>query len=269
MTKLLVVGLLYVSFLGHSQTAQDYYSRAVYSDDDQESMVNYNKAIKLNPKFVMAYFGRAELKDILEDYNGAIKDITKAMEIDPNTKELSYYLRAEVKMKLQDYQGAIADYSNSIEINPYSGQVYYHRGIAKLKLDDYLGAISDLTTAIKRGDTSFDVYFERGILKHKLEDYRGAIADFTDAIKSEPLIIGDTVVLTGNEKKDNKAQEEALARGRIRAIEANKPNIAKAFVSRGLSKLRLGDKNEACIDFSEAGELGSEEAYEMIKKYCN
>ena len=40
------------------------------------------------------------------------------------------------------------------------------------------------------------------------------------------------------------------------------------YKKRGIAKLYLKQNNDACIDFSIAGELGSEEAYELIKKYC-
>jgi hypothetical protein len=38
---------------------------------------------------------------------------------------------------------------------------------------------------------------------------------------------------------------------------------------RAYSKLYLKQKKSACLDLSKAGELGLEEAYEEIKKYCN
>ena len=34
------------------------------------------------------------------------------------------------------------------------------------------------------------------------------------------------------------------------------------------SKLKLGQKESGCLDLSRAGELGYNEAYEAIKKYC-
>ncbi len=51
-------------------------------------------------------------------------------------------------------------------------------------------------------------------------------------------------------------------------IELN-PEGGDAFVERGLIKMRMGDKDGGCRDFSKAGELGEAYAYEMIKKYCN
>ena len=51
-------------------------------------------------------------------------------------------------------------------------------------------------------------------------------------------------------------------------IEIN-PKSYSAYNNRAFSKLRLGDKNGACLDWSKAGELGYYDAYELINEYCN
>ena len=46
------------------------------------------------------------------------------------------------------------------------------------------------------------------------------------------------------------------------------PDYTEAYVDRGVAKYNLGDKNGGCLDFSKAGELGYEDAYDRIKLYC-
>ena len=41
------------------------------------------------------------------------------------------------------------------------------------------------------------------------------------------------------------------------------------YYNRAISKLKLKQKEGACLDLSKSGELGDDKAYEMIKKYCN
>ena len=53
-----------------------------------------------------------------------------------------------------------------------------------------------------------------------------------------------------------------------KAIELD-PNYASAYLNRGNAKLLLNQKDSACLDFSKAGELGNESAYESIKENCN
>lgn len=44
---------------------------------------------------------------------------------------------------------------------------------------------------------------------------------------------------------------------------------ADAYYNRGNAKYDSQDMNGACLDWRKAGELGSREAYDNIKKYCN
>ena len=124
--------------------------------------------------------------------------------------------------------------------------VYIQRGNVKSQLEDYRGAIADYSKAIeiendpnnKKGRYYINpncyalAYFNRGLAKSNLKDYNGSLIDFSKVI-------------------------------------ALNPKEADAYYNRGLSKLNLNQKESACLDFSKAGELGHENAYELIKKYCN
>ena len=52
-----------------------------------------------------------------------------------------------------------------------------------------------------------------------------------------------------------------------RAIAAY-PYMGDAYYNRGLVLIYLKDKEKGCIDLSRAGELGVDDAYAVIKKYC-
>lgn len=90
------------------------------------------------------------------------------------------------------------------------------------------------------------MFFKRGVSKHFLQDYRGAIADFNKAIELKP-----------NEERAYNF------RGR------SSGNIEYFYYHRGLAKLKVGQKESGCLDFSKAGEFGLAVAYESIKDLCN
>ncbi len=52
-----------------------------------------------------------------------------------------------------------------------------------------------------------------------------------------------------------------------KAIEL-KPDYAQAFYNRGIARYNVKDKVGGCLDFSKAGELGDNSAYDLIKEYC-
>lgn len=76
------------------------------------------------------YFNIGLEKAKAKDYDGAIADYTKAIELNPNNAN-TFINRAIGKVGLKDYDGAIADYTKAIELNPNDAIAYYSRGYIK------------------------------------------------------------------------------------------------------------------------------------------
>ena len=62
-----------------------------------------------------------------------------------------WFKRATAKHKSKDYQGAIADYTKAIELNPDYAQAYNKRGFAYLMLGSKSKARADFKRAIELG----------------------------------------------------------------------------------------------------------------------
>ena len=86
----------------------------------------------------------------IQDYQGAIADFSKAIEINPKN-EYAYFFRGLSKALLFDYRGAIADYSEAIEINPNSAGAYHNRGLSKISLGQKESGCLDLSKAEELG----------------------------------------------------------------------------------------------------------------------
>ena len=63
----------------------------------------------------------------------------------------NYRLRGDDKLRLKDYNGAIADYNKVIELAPNHSNVYYYRGNIKEFIGDLNGACSDWGKAAELG----------------------------------------------------------------------------------------------------------------------
>ena len=63
-----------------------------------------------------------------------------------------YFERGNSKYDLQDYQGAIADYSKAIQLDPNDSDAYYNRGLSKLELNQKDSACLDWSKAGELGD---------------------------------------------------------------------------------------------------------------------
>ena len=94
-----------------------------------------------------------------------------------NPLATNFYNSGVEKHEKGDYQGAIADYNKAIEINPQYVNAYYNRGVAKYRSKDYQGAIADYTKVIEINPQFASAYSIRGASKYLLGDLKGACDD--------------------------------------------------------------------------------------------
>ncbi|MBP5625701.1 MAG: tetratricopeptide repeat protein, partial [Bacteroidales bacterium] len=106
------------------------FSEALSESNPQKKIELYTKYIELNPdSAVSAYCNRGAAKASLKDFYGAIIDYNKAIELDPQ-KTAAYYNRGNAKNNLKNFDGAIDDYSKAIELDPKLKPAYNNRAIA-------------------------------------------------------------------------------------------------------------------------------------------
>jgi tetratricopeptide (TPR) repeat protein len=84
------------------------------------------------------------------DTTSALSDLNKALEIAPDrdTAYESYCHRAQVYYTMKEYDKAIADLNKSIELNDEYGEAYFHRGLCYKSLNQNDQAKADFEAAI-------------------------------------------------------------------------------------------------------------------------
>ena len=80
--------------------------------------------------------------------NEAIQALSKAIE-KYERHSLAYERRGLVNYKFKNYEDAIYDFSKSIDLNPNNPQAYYGRARVKIILKDREAAVKDLDMAVK------------------------------------------------------------------------------------------------------------------------
>jgi len=112
----------------------------------EKAIKDMNKSIELNPDYYHSYHTRATCFFEKGQYAEAIKDYNKSIELKPNLA-VSYYSRGGVYLKLKQYDHAIRDYNISIELKPDFAMAYHNRGICYLIEHKTQLACSDLKKA--------------------------------------------------------------------------------------------------------------------------
>jgi tetratricopeptide (TPR) repeat protein len=219
--------------------------------DYNGAILDYNKAIELNPKLAGAYNDRGLMKWYLKDYRGAIMDYDKAIELISNSADV-YCNRGLAKHDIKDYKGAMTDFNKALEIDPLFYKAYHNRGRLKDKLNDYQGAIVDYNKAIEINPKLAEAYSNRGVVKQKLQDDQGAILDYNLAIEINPTLI-ESYYNRGLTKHNLQNYREAIA-DFDKAIELS-PKNAEFYSSRGDTKTKLKDYQGAITDYNRALEI--------------
>ena len=104
-----------------------------------------NHHASINSDNELNYFNRA-LSKINKDPEGAILDFTKALSLNPKDPN-AYTNRGILKRLMKDNAGAISDFPHAIALNPSDVKAYLNRGLAKRSLNDNAGAALDLKRA--------------------------------------------------------------------------------------------------------------------------
>lgn len=214
----------------------DFLSKAI-EEDNHELIIKYCYSIKklLNKenseKNLIEYisFVLANSLSKTNKLDDAEKEIQIAYSINP--KNESYLLNYSwIKMDKEEFEKAIEFLNIAISLNPENSEGYFYRGICYGKLNIFTKALADFEKSILISPES-DSYYNIGYVYHRMKDYSNAIEYFNNAININPI-------------------------------------YASAYVARGNSRIKLGQKELACRDFHRALELGEKRVQENIDEFC-
>ncbi|MDR2906281.1 MAG: tetratricopeptide repeat protein [Helicobacteraceae bacterium] len=145
--------------------------------DFQAAINLLSEVIAINPNNSNAYNYRGYMYYELQNYDQAIADYTKAIELDPDGRALYYNNRGFAYNELKNYKQAIADFTKAIALNPENAPAYYSRGNAYNKLKNYKQAIADFTKAIELDPNHSFAYNNRAVAHYELKNYNKARKD--------------------------------------------------------------------------------------------
>jgi tetratricopeptide (TPR) repeat protein len=125
-----------------------------------------------------AYFDKS-------DYDRAIADFNEAIRLDPKYA-LAFYQRGNAYGRKGDPDRAIADLDEAIRLNPQHADSFVDRGNAYLRKGNQDRAIADYTEAIRLYPTYAIAFNNRGQVYQRKGDNDRALADFNEAIRLDP-----------------------------------------------------------------------------------
>jgi tetratricopeptide (TPR) repeat protein len=163
------------------------------------------------------------------------------------------------------YTAAIDDSEGTAGVDGMYRSFYLmNRGVLRAEMIDFISSIESNVQVLSMDDSGNT----RARVKDQVVrqyDYSDAVNDMNQAKEIVPDLpyvyynLGNLYCLS--------AEHIASIENYTKAISLW-PYMGDAYFNRGLVLIYLKDKEKGCIDLSRAGELGVEEAYGVIKKYC-
>ena len=106
---------------------------------------NINKSLEIKNDWAIPYFYRAVAYDALEEFNEAMLDYTKAIQLDDKMTD-AYYNRARITLSRKDIdnpkiENAVKDLEKALELDEKFIDALYAMAAAKKKLGDYHAAL--------------------------------------------------------------------------------------------------------------------------------
>jgi tetratricopeptide (TPR) repeat protein len=156
----------------------------------KNAVITMERLIQSQPNNKMAYIRLAELyiamgkKDEKGKYDESLKNIDKALKIDPNLPEAYFWLGFNYKeMKMTDK--AIASFRKAVELKPDYTDAYVYLGLLSEEKKDPK-AVEYLTTAIRINPKDTAALYARGKYYQDIDSFQRAIDDYQKILQLDP-----------------------------------------------------------------------------------
>ena len=119
----------------------------------EDAVQKINQSIELKRDWEISYFYRAAAYQALEKFNDALLDYTKAIQLNPRMTD-AYYNRAYINLtrkdiKNPDLQKTVEDLNKALELDPKFIDALYAMAAAQKKLGNYHAALEYLEKLIQ------------------------------------------------------------------------------------------------------------------------
>jgi clan AA aspartic protease (TIGR02281 family) len=151
------------------------------------AIIDYSKLIEIsditNQSRILSY--RASCYKDAGLYQESINDYNEAIKLD-STDAYAYGYRGDVKRLKGNYELAKLDFNKAISIEPRESWFYYRRGWTNEFLKEYEKALTDYNQAISIDKNYIYTYLNRGRLYEKqFNDYKKAKLDYEYIVNNE------------------------------------------------------------------------------------
>ena len=156
--------------------------------DLTSAMVDFDRAIEIDPTIAQAYCYRADIYASRGDHPQALVECNRAIHLDSRLVG-AYYQRAVIHTEMGNPTTALADYHQLIQLNPADISAYIQRSWIYFRQGDYPSAIQDGDRILAIAPNSIPANYLLGVAKSLSASKQQAITHFTNVIDFQPDFI--------------------------------------------------------------------------------
>ena len=152
-----------------------------------EAIAGYTKALRLNPRYQLAFSRRAAAEVAQEHYLAAVADASEAVKIN-SEDDFAYATstRAAARYFMKHYSGSVSHFTEALRINPHDATRYVARAWAYAGLLQTGAALSDADRAIQLAPDNPSAHELRAYINQQLGRIDQAIADLRAPLRADP-----------------------------------------------------------------------------------
>jgi tetratricopeptide (TPR) repeat protein len=235
----------------------------------KEPFVYTGVLVLQSPNDPQSYFIRAGFFLNKNMYIVAIADYTKAIELDPDWRQIAgvYYNRGVCYSKMGLFEKAMEDFKRSLDLNPSHYRSYIGVGFVYYDLGDFESAIQNMTQSIKINSSAYytninEAYLIRAMAHAKIGDYINSFKDYNKAVEIDPSNMknyNNRYILLSEISNDSTAIEN------LNELIANNENMILGYYCLGLAYFGKEEYDTALEFFNKSIELNPqfEDVYNM------
>lgn len=240
---------------------------------DPQAVAAFDKCAAIDPTVPGVFFNRGLALLRSGRHQQAVADFTTVIEAKGDWAD-PYLNRATAREGLQQYRGAIADLTKAIDLGYPPTAVLLARSKVYAKMGDDDRAKADLVEGMKRPPTDERGWITRGVARMPkdgsggLASFAGPLADFDQALALNPRSLH---ALQFKARVYSVCGENAKGVAALTELLEHHPETLDALSGRAMLYSRLGDRDRAHADAEEALRLGSDNArtvYQLAGVYA-
>jgi tetratricopeptide (TPR) repeat protein len=257
------LGLLIVAVLPGSALAENEFRDCEMGSDWRRRVAACTYVLENTstaPDQAKAYENRAAAHNRGNYMHDAVADITRAIELEPNTRRIRE--RGWYVYKTEDYKKALTDLDTAVAADPADLFIRGVRVDTLLKLKDTGRALVALDEWISRAPDDLEARAKRAKLNIELKNWEQAVPDLDKVIALKPDMLSFLQRAEVNFKIG--AKDKALA-DITRYIELD-PDEWGGYFNRGLMYENLGNMSAAIADYDALLRLRPDDSWALDRR---